>query len=158
MCLGKAIGGGVMPLSAFISTPEIWKVLEKNPFLHSSTFGGNPLACAAGIAAIHVTLSEDLPGKAAEAGAYFLQGLRDVQSRYPEVMVDVRGKGLLIGVEFSSTEFGYSVAAGLFRRGVLVAGTLINAKTLRFEPALFITKKQIDEVLEHLDDTLKGLE
>ncbi len=157
MCLGKAIGGGVMPLSAFISTPEIWKVLEKNPFLHSSTFGGNPLACAAGIAAIHVTLSEDLPGKAAEAGAYFLQGLRDIQSRYPEVMVDVRGKGLLIGVEFSSTEFGYSVAAGLFRRGVLVAGTLINAKTLRFEPALFITKKQIDEVLEHLEDTLRGL-
>jgi putrescine aminotransferase len=158
MCLGKAIGGGVMPLSAFISTPEIWKVLEKNPFLHSSTFGGNPLACAAGIAAIHVTLSEDLPGKAAEAGAYFLQGLRDVQSRFPEVMVDVRGKGLLIGVEFSSTEFGYSVAAGLFRRGVLVAGTLINAKTLRFEPALFITKKQIDEVLDKLEDTLKGLE
>jgi len=157
MCLGKAIGGGVMPLSAFISTPEIWKVLEKNPFLHSSTFGGNPLACAAGIAAIHVTLSEDLPGKAAEAGAYFLQGLRDVQSRFPEVMVDVRGKGLLIGVEFSSTEFGYSVAAGLFRRGVLVAGTLINAKTLRFEPALFITKKQMDEVLEHLEDTLRGL-
>ncbi len=157
MCLGKAIGGGVMPLSAFISTPEIWKVLEKNPFLHSSTFGGNPLACAAGIAAIHVTLSEDLPRKAAEAGTYFLQGLRDIQSRYPEVMVDVRGKGLLIGVEFSSTEFGYSVAAGLFRRGVLVAGTLINAKTLRFEPALFITKKQIDEVLDHLEDTLRGL-
>ena len=157
MCLGKALGGGVMPLSAFISTPEIWKVLEKNPFLHSSTFGGNPLACAAGIAAIHVTLSEDLPGKAAEAGAYFLHGLRDVQSRFPEVMVDVRGKGLLIGVEFDTTEIGYAVASGLFRRGVLVAGTLLNAKTLRFEPALSIPKKLIDEVLGHLDETLRSL-
>jgi len=157
MCLGKALGGGVMPLSAFISTPEIWKVLEKNPFLHSSTFGGNPLACAAGIAAINVTLSEDLPGQAAEGGAYFLAGLRDVQSRFPEHMVDVRGKGLLIGVEFDTTEIGYAVASGLFRRGVLVAGTLLNAKTLRFEPALSIPKKLIDEVLGHLDETLRGL-
>ena len=157
MCLGKALGGGVMPLSAFVSTPEIWKVLEKNPFLHSSTFGGNPLACAAGIAAIHVTLSEDLPGQAAEKGEYFLHGLREIQARYGDVVTDVRGKGLLIGIEFSTTEFGYSVAAGLFRRGVLVAGTLINAKTLRIEPALFIPKEQIDEVLNRLDDTLRSL-
>jgi putrescine aminotransferase len=157
MCLGKAIGGGVMPLSAFISTPEIWKVLEKNPFLHSSTFGGNPLACAAGIAAIHVTLAEDLPGKAAESGEYFLQGLREIQQRHPDSIVEVRGKGLLIGIEFTSTEFGYTVASGLFRRGVLVAGTLLNAKTLRIEPALFIPKRDIDEVLNRLDDTLRSL-
>ncbi|HZM69170.1 MAG TPA: putrescine aminotransferase [Candidatus Cryosericum sp.] len=157
MCLGKALGGGVMPLSAFISTPEIWKVLEQNPFLHSSTFGGNPLACAAGIAAINVTLSEDLPAQAAEKGDYFLQGLKEIQARYADVVIDVRGKGLLIGVEFMDTEFGYSVASGLFRRGVLVAGTLLNAKTIRIEPALFIPKEQIDEVLNALDDTLRSL-
>ena len=132
-------------------------MLEKNPFLHSSTFGGNPLACAAGIAAINVTLSEDLPGKAAEAGEYFLVGLRELQARYPDAIVEVRGKGLLIGMEFVNTDFGYSVAAGLFRRGVLVAGTLLNAKTLRIEPALFITRKEIDEVLNRLDDTLRSL-
>ncbi len=146
-----------MPLSAFVSTPEIWEVLEKNPFLHSSTFGGNPLACAAGIAAINVTLSEDLPGQAAEQGEYFLAGLREIQARYPDSVVDVRGKGLLIGVEFVDTEFGYTVASGLFRRGVLVAGTLLNAKTLRIEPALFIPKQEIDEVLSRLDDTLRSL-
>jgi putrescine aminotransferase len=157
MCLGKALGGGVMPLSAFVSTPEIWKVLEQNPFLHSSTFGGNPLACAAGIAAINVTLGEDLPGQAAEKGAYFLSGLREIQARYADVVIDVRGKGLLIGVEFKDTEFGYSVASGLFRRGVLVAGTLLNAKTIRIEPALFIRREEIDEVLNRLDDTLRSL-
>ncbi len=157
MCLGKAIGGGVMPLSAFVSTPEIWKVLEANPFLHSSTFGGNPLACAAGIAAINVTLEEDLPGQAAVAGERFLAGLHDIQTRHTDVVADVRGKGLLIGVEFNDTEFGYDVAAGLFRRGVLVAGTLINAKTIRIEPALFITPKEIDEVLNRLEDTLDDL-
>ena len=157
MCLGKAIGGGVMPLSAFISTPEIWKVLEANPFVHSSTFGGNPLACAAGIAAINVTLEEDLPGQAAKAGERFMKGLRAIQTRHADVVADVRGKGLLIGIEFNDTEFGYAVAAGMFRRKVLMAGTLINAKTLRIEPALFITKNEIDEVLSRLDDTLEEL-
>lgn len=157
MCVGKALGGGVMPLSAFISTPRIWKVLETNPFLHSSTFGGNPLACAAGIAAIHVTLAEDLPGKAAKSGAYLLEQLRKLQARYSDVLVDVRGLGLLIGLEFASTEFGYSVAAGLFHRGVLVAGTLLSAQTLRIEPALNITRRQMNELLEKLDDTLNSL-
>ncbi len=157
MCLGKALGGGVMPLSAFISNPEIWKVLEDNPFLHSSTFGGNPLACAAGIAAINVTLEEDLSGQAADGGAYFMNGLKAIQARYADVVIEVRGKGLLIGVEFADTKFGYAVSAGLFRRGVLTSGTLLNAKTIRIEPALFITRREIDAVLERLDDTLGSL-
>src|SRR5438067_5420541 len=101
MCLGKAIGGGVMPLSAFVSTPEIWKVLEDNPFLHSSTFGGNPLACAAGIAALNVLLEENLAQQAAEKGAYLLKRLRSLHALYPEVLKEVRGKGMLIGLEFS---------------------------------------------------------
>ena len=157
MCLGKALGGGVMPLSAFMSTPEIWKVLEPNPFIHSSTFGGNPLACAAGIAAVNVTLEEDLPGQAAVTGEYLLGELRKLQKRYPDHLVEVRGLGLLIGLEFVDTEFGYAVAAGLFRRGVLVAGTLLNAKTHPLEPALNIPRPLVDEVLEKLDDTLKEL-
>lgn len=154
LCLGKALGGGVMPLSAFMSTPEIWRVLEPNPFIHSSSFGGNPLACAAGIAAIHVTLEEDLPGQAARTGAYLLDELKKLQERHSEVLLDVRGKGLLIGLEFESQELGYEVAAGLFRRGVLVAGTLLNAKTLRIEPALNIPRQVVDEVLVALDATL----
>src|SRR5262249_7381391 len=84
LCLGKALGGGVMPLSAFISTPEIWQALEPTPFIHSSTFGGNPLACAAGIAAVNVTLEEDLPGQAAGTGEYMLSELRRLQKRYPD--------------------------------------------------------------------------
>ena len=157
MCLGKALGGGVMPLSAFMSTPEIWKVLEPNPFIHSSTFGGNPLACAAGIAAVNVTLEEDLPGQAAATGEYFLTELRRIQKRFADHLVEVRGLGLLIGIEFVDSEFGYAVAAGLFKRGVLVAGTLLNAKTIRIEPALNIPRELVDEVLEKLEDTLTEL-
>ena len=154
ICLGKALGGGVMPLSAFMSTPDIWKVLEPNPFIHSSTFGGNPLACAAGIAAVNVTLEEDLPAQAAATGEYMLAELRKLQKRFPHHLLEVRGLGLLIGLEFVDTEFGYAVAASLFRRGVLVAGTLLSAKTLRIEPALNIPRDLVDEVLEKLEETL----
>jgi len=70
-------------------------------------------------------------------------------------MQDVRGKGLLIGLELESQELGYQVAAGLFRRHLLVAGTLLNAKTLRIEPALNIPRAVVDHVLEALDDTLQ---
>ena len=157
LCLGKALGGGVMPLSAFMSTPRIWKVLEPNPFIHSSTFGGNPLACAAGIAAINVMLEEDLAGQAARSGYYLLERLREIGTRYPELVVEVRGKGLLLGVEFRDTEIGYAVAAGLFRRAVLVAGTLLNAKTIRIEPALNIPIELQDVVLSRLDETLTEL-
>ena len=158
MCLGKALGGGVMPLSAFISTPKIWSVLEKNPFIHSSTFGGNPLACAAGIAAINVTLEEDLPGQAARKGKYLLAQLIRLKMRFDRLIQRVGGKGLLLGIEFVNTEIGYKVVAGLFRRGVLVAGTLTNSKVVRIEPALNIPDRLIKEVLGALEETLKEVD
>lgn len=158
LCLGKALGGGVMPLSCFMSTPKIWRVLEENPFLHSSTFGGNPLACAAGIAAINVMLEEDLPRQAAEKGAFLMKHLRALQALHPEIIKVVRGKGLLIGLEFTDRFIGYRVAAGLFKRGVLVAGTLLSARTIRIEPALNIGYDLLEKMLQRLADTLKEIE
>jgi putrescine aminotransferase len=157
LCLGKALGGGVMPLSCFMSTPKIWKVLEDNPFLHSSTFGGNPLACAAGIAAINVMIEEDLAQQAEDKGAYVLEQLIKLQYQYPEIIKYVRGKGLLLGMEFADRFIGYRVAAGLFKRGVLVAGTLLSARTVRIEPALNISKELLDEMLQKLNDTLNEI-
>lgn len=154
MCLGKALGGGVMPLSAFISTPKIWEKLQTNPFIHTSTFGGNPLACAAGIAAINVTLEEDLTGQAYRKGRYLLGELIALQIRYDRLIKEARGKGLLLGLEFANTEVGYKIVSGLFKRGVLVAGTLTNSKAVRIEPALNISDKLIDEILEQLEETL----
>jgi len=155
LCLGKALGGGVMPLSCFMSTPKIWKVLEENPFLHSSTFGGNPLSCAAGIAAINVLLEEKLAEQAAEKGAWLLAQLSKLQQKYPDILEDVHGKGLLIGLDFADRFIGYRVASGLFKRGVLVAVTLLSARTIRIEPALNISKDLLEKVLDRLDDTLK---
>ena len=157
MCLGKALGGGVMPLAAFISTPAIWECLVLNPMIHSTTSGGNPLACAAGIATIAVTLEEDLPGQAASKGAWLLKELERLCERYPRTLVNARGKGLLIGLEFPTDEVGYRCAAGLFRRGVLVAGTYAKARTLRVEPALTTPSGQLEEVVSRLEDTLQEL-
>jgi putrescine aminotransferase len=157
MCMGKSIGGGVMPLSAFVSTPEIWEVLIPNPIIHSTTFGGNPIACVAGIAAITVTLEEDLPGQAARKGDYLLKEIGALQKKYPQVLSDVHGKGLLIGMEFPTDPIGFKCAAGLFKRGVLVAGTYSKARTIRIEPALGIADPLLKEMLNRLEDTLKEI-
>jgi putrescine aminotransferase len=157
MCLGKSLGGGVMPLSAFISTPAIWEVLIPNPILHSTTFGGNPIACAAGIAAITVTLEEDLPGQAASKGEFLLKELSALRSKYPSVLSGVRGKGLLIGLEFPSDAIGYRCAGALFRRGVLVAGTFSKARTIRIEPPLGISLELLREMLNRLEDSIREI-
>jgi putrescine aminotransferase len=155
LCLGKALGGGVMPLAAFVSTPEIWTALEKDPQVHSSTTGGNPLACAAGIAAIQVTIEENLPAQAAEKGAYMLKAMHGMEQRYKDIIADVRGKGLLLGMQFKSAKTGWEVLSRLFQKGVLVAGTMSNSETVRFEPALNISYELIDEILNRLENTLR---
>ncbi len=157
MCLGKAIGGGVMPLSAFIAPARIWEVMIPNPIIHSTTFGGNPIACAAGLAAIAVTLEEDLPGQAAAKGAFLLKELASLQARYPQVLTDAHGLGLLIGMEFPTDEIGFACAAGLFKRGVLVAGTYSKARTIRIEPPLGIPMDLLREMLNRLEDTFKEI-
>jgi putrescine aminotransferase len=158
LCSGKALGGGVMPVSAFCSTPQIWEVLmHPNPFMHTNTTGSNPLACAAAIATISVMLEERLWEQAAEKGAYFKGKLEELATRYPHIYATITGKGLLLAQHFHNVEVGYRVAAGLFRRNVLVAGTLTNAQTIRIEPPLVIAYEQIDEVLNRLEDTLQEI-
>jgi putrescine aminotransferase len=157
MCLGKALGGGVVPMSAFLSTPKIWACLEPNPFMHTTTTGGNPLACAAALAQINVLLSEDLAGQAADKGEYILEKLNGLKQQYPSILKDAHGKGLLIGMEFPSDKIGYNVASGLFSRGVLTAGTLTNSKTIRIEPALNVPMAIIDEMINRLEDTFKSI-
>jgi putrescine aminotransferase len=157
MCVGKSIGGGVMPLSAFISTAKIWEVMIPNPIIHSTTFGGNPLACAAGLAAIQVTLEEDLPGQAAAKGEFLLRELGCLQQKYPQVLKEAHGKGLLIGMEFPVQEIGWQVASSLFKRGVLVAGTYSKAQVIRIEPALGISMDLLQEMLNRLEDAFRDV-
>jgi putrescine aminotransferase len=157
ICAAKALGGGVMPIGAFMSTPKVWSVLNSNPFIHTTTTGGNPLACAAAIAAINVTLEEGIVQQAAEKGEYFISHLKEIAARHPDVYTHITGKGLLIGQHFVDDEVGYAVASGLFKRGVLISGTLNNSRVIRIEPPLIITREEIDMVLNYLEDTLYEL-
>jgi putrescine aminotransferase len=154
----KSLGGGVMPIGAFVAGRRVWETFIREPFFHTTTTGGNPLACVAAIAAINVVLEEDLPRQAAEKGDYLMARLRPLAERHADTYERITGKGLLIGQHFRDADRGYKVAAGLFRRGVLISGTLTNAKAIRIEPPLVIGYDEIDEVLNRLEDTLTALD
>lgn len=157
LCLAKALGGGVMPISATIASKRIFSVLFDNPFLHTTTFGGNPMACAAALATINVLLRDDLAQQAKTKGDYLLNGLKECAKRYPQVITDARGMGFLQALEFCDNETGYAFASEMFRRGVLVAGTLNNARTVRIEPPLTLTLAQCEQVLEQVEQVLEQL-
>jgi putrescine aminotransferase len=149
MPLAKSLGGGVMPLGAAVGTEAIWQaVFGENPLAHSSTFGGNGLACAAGIAALQVLQDEGLVERSAVQGRLLLDGLKTASDSAPGLVAEVRGRGLMVGVEFAMDEVGELVVAQLMKRGVCVAYALNNPRVLRFEPPLIITTEQIETVCE----------
>ncbi len=154
MTLAKALGGGVMPLGALIARPQVWDVFETSPFLHTSTFGGNPLACTAGVATIQVVIEENLAEKAHLHGQYFLQKLKALESKYPNVVTEARGIGLLMGLELTREGMGGLVMAELIDAGIIAAYTLNNPKVIRLEPPLIITLSEIDRVVAVLDKAL----
>jgi len=158
LCLAKALGGGVMPLGCFAATPELWARFTENPLLHSSTFGGNPLACAAGLATLEVLQEERLPEQAAAKGESLLTRLRHLQEAHPGLIREVRGRGLLVGLEFAQEDIGELVIAGLAQRGILAAYTLNNPRVIRLEPPLNIPWEVLEEVLQALDEALAQTE
>ncbi|MGR5120921.1 putrescine aminotransferase [Vibrio astriarenae] len=157
MCFGKALGGGVIAMSGFFASAKLWKVLEPNPFMHTTTTGGNPVACAAALAQISVLLEENLAGQAAEKGEYIKSKLGVMKEKYPGVLTDVTGKGLLLGMVFADDEVGFKVVSNLFKRGILIAGTLNNSQVVRIEPALNISYDLIDKFLVELEEVIKSL-
>ncbi|WP_394243036.1 putrescine aminotransferase [Vibrio astriarenae] len=157
MCFGKALGGGVIAMSGFFASAKLWKVLEPNPFMHTTTTGGNPVACAAALAQISVLLEENLAGQAAEKGEYIKSKLSVIKEKHPGVLTDVTGRGLLLGMVFADDEVGFKVVSNLFKRGILIAGTLNNSQVVRIEPALNISYDLIDKFLVELEEVIKSL-
>jgi len=155
MAVGKGFGGGVMPIGAVIGTPKTWEKYIENPFLHTTTFGGNPVCCAAALATIHVLLEEDLPRQAGEKGAYMLKHINGLAQKYPKVLKLCRGRGLMLGMEFTDNDLGYNVAKNLFARQILISGTYINARVLRIEPPLVISYELIDKFHVALEESIQ---
>lgn len=163
MTLAKALGGGVMPIGALVGTPEVWeRALGNNPLLHTSTFGGGQLACSCALAALEVIEEERLAQRAAERGEQMMRGLREVKEAQPDLLADVRGIGLMLGVEFTMDEVAELVIAHMLKRGVIAAYTLNNPKVIRFEPPLIISEAEVDRAVnafgEAIEETASLLE
>jgi ornithine--oxo-acid transaminase len=149
LIVGKALGGGVYPVSAILASRQVMDVFK--PGDHGSTFGGNPLACAVGAAALQVIVDEDLAAKAFEAGAYFMDGLRELKS--PHVK-EIRGRGLLIGVEIkASSGTARPFCEKLMASGILAKET--HHQVIRFAPPLVISHGDIDWALEKIAEVLR---
>lgn len=153
--MAKALGGGVMPVGAFSANAAVWDSLfGENPYLHSTTFGGNPLACAAVTAAIRTTIEEGLVERSRALGERLLEGLQSLRSAYPDTIVDVRGKGLLAGVEFAEDDIAALVIAGCGRRDLLVAYSLNNPRVIRVEPPLIIPESELEHAIEVIGESV----
>jgi len=148
LTMAKALGGGVMPIGAFMSTPEIFSVFDENPYIHSSTFGANQLACSAGIAALRAIEEEGLLEQATRKGERILITLRSLARDYPDVIRQVRGKGLLIGIELVNEGASGLMISELIDRKVIVIHSLNNPRVIRISPPAVITEAQIDHVLD----------
>jgi ornithine--oxo-acid transaminase len=146
--VGKALSGGFYPISAFISTEEVMEIF--NPGDHGSTFGGNPLAAAIGNAALDVIVEEKLSERAAIVGEYFQAKLRSLNTPY---IKEVRGKGLLIGVELHPEAGGARrFCKALAKEGLLAKETRENV--IRFAPPLVISPEEIDWAMERISKIL----
>lgn len=155
MPLAKALGGGVVPIGATLGTPAVWhRVFGENPLIHTSTFGGNPLACAAALAALEVIEAEDLCRKACERGEQLLAGLRQIQQDYPGALKEVRGVGLMIGVEFEVKDVAELTINFMAQRGIIAAYTLNNPKVIRIEPPLIVTAEQVETALRAFRESI----
>lgn len=179
VAMAKSLGGGVATIGATIATSKVFKTAYENPhdcLVQTSTFGGRSSSCAAAMAALEVLLEEDLPGNARERGKQLLTGLKHLQKKYPEWISEVRGRGLMAGIEFDIDVIdqakylplklpglksvlrehlpGMVAAALLKQHGILGTLMLNNRAVLRVYPPLIITEEQIDYFLKALDDIL----
>ncbi|MBO0960512.1 ornithine--oxo-acid transaminase [Neobacillus sp. MM2021_6] len=145
LILGKALGGGVFPISCVVANADVLGVF--NPGSHGSTFGGNPLACAVSLAALDVLEEEKLAERSLELGKYFLNQLKTINN---PMIKDVRGKGLFIGVEL--TEEARPFCEQLKEEGLLCKET--HDTVIRFAPPLIISKEEIDWAIEKIKKVL----
>ncbi len=149
MTLAKGLGGG-MPIGALLAKE---KAAVFVPGDHNSTFGGNPVTSAAAYATVKYVIDNDIPGKVKAVGQYLMEGLEGLKQKFPFI-TDVRGRGLLLAMEFKS-EIAQELVMACLERGLLVNKLKSNA--LRFVPPLIIGQKEVDEALGILDKALGGV-
>ena len=148
----KGIASG-LPLGAFAAKSELME--RWGAGAHGSTYGGSPVSCAAGLATLETIRSEDLVDNATKIGGELIPGLADLQSRFPRVVTDVRGVGLMLGVEFRTSEQAASVQQQAFNRGLLVLEC--GESTVRMSPPLVVTQDQAQTALRIFGDSVAAV-
>lgn len=157
LTVGKALGGG-MPLSGFLASREMMKAFSENPPLcHVTTFGGHPVCCAAALAALEVMEKENLPERAETMGIKLKGALQRLATRYSPI-TSVRGKGLMLGIEFASKEKARAFVLGCLERGLIIGGTLHSERVARVAPPLIVTDEEIDLAVGMMDEVLGASE
>jgi len=157
MVLAKSISGGMYPLSCAVFTEEISDFLMAHPFTIINSFGGTSLACLAALATIEYIEKNDLPARAEKMGARFMSGLVILKEKYPDLIMDVRGRGLMLGMEFFEDSIGPRMAFQLRQNGVISIYTFNNPSIIRIMPTLVITEDEVDFVLNAFDLSLKEI-
>ena len=147
--LAKGLAGGV-PIGAFIARGEVAKAMQ--PGDHGTTFGGNPLACAAANVVLDLVPQPSFLEQVTIVGDYFREQLVALQQKYPDLIAEVRGTGLILGAELSKDAIGGEIVNECLERGVIINCTV--GKVLRFIPPLIIVEDQVDEMLEVLSQVL----
>ncbi|HEY5257567.1 MAG TPA: aspartate aminotransferase family protein, partial [Candidatus Baltobacteraceae bacterium] len=151
MTLAKGLSGGVVPVGACIARTDVWnRAYGKQPLLHTSTFGGSEIACAAALAAMDALEDEGLVENARERGLQLLAGARAVATEFPDVVSEARGAGLLVGVELTSEGYGGWIIPEMLKHGVTAAWTLNMQKVIRLEPPLVVTAAEVERALAAL--------
>jgi putrescine aminotransferase len=156
LVLAKALGGGVVPAGAFLGTPDVWAAFKGKPTLHTTTFGGNPLACVAARATLEVLQRDGLVQKARESGEWLRTQLLSLAQEFPQLIAEVRGLGLMIGVELSREEFAGSVISELVKRHLIAVYTLNQPKVIRLEPPLTIQSADLEQAISCWRDALQA--
>ena len=157
MVLAKSISGGIYPLSCAVFTEEISEFLMAYPFIIINSFGGTSLACLTALATIEYIEKNNLPAHADLMGKRFMAGLLKLKEKYTELVLDVRGKGLMLGIEFPEDSIGPRMAYQLRQNGVISIYTFNNPKIIRIMPSLVITGNEVDFVLQAFDHSLEEI-
>ena len=143
-----------MPIGATVFNKRAAEAYKGRPLLHTSTFGGNPLACRAALAALQVMEEENLCKKAEASGGLLKDGLRNLAKQFPDLIRDVRGLGLMLGLELFEDKFGGSLIFEMVKRDVIAVYTLNQPRVIRFEPPLNVESHEIKLVLQALEESL----
>jgi acetylornithine/succinyldiaminopimelate/putrescine aminotransferase len=157
MTTAKSLGGSLVPISATVFTEDLREFMIPNPFIHLSTFGGSDIACAVALEVIAVMEETDLVAHAAAMGERLFTGLRSIAEARPEVVAEVRGLGLMAGIEYSEDSMGPRMSYHLARHGVLAIYSGNQPAVMRLMPSLVIEEAEVDFLLEALDRAISDL-